>query len=115
MQSAAGSTLVGILLGFLFIAFGIPLAVRKVRPNRLYGFRSAKTLGNAEIWYKANAYTGKAFIVCGAAVALLAAGFPIAARHFGIAGSSMADVALAVDLVPVLVAAALSYVYAARL
>lgn len=115
MPSAAGSTSVGIVLGLLFIAFGVPLAIGKVKPNRIYGFRNPKTLGNEKIWYRANAFTGKAFIVCGAAVALLALAFPAAARHFGLASRSTANAALAVELVPVLVAAALSYVYTARL
>ncbi len=35
--------------GILFIAFGVPLAISKIPPNRLYGFRTNATLNNAAI------------------------------------------------------------------
>lgn len=46
------------LAGLLFIAIGIPLALKRVPPNRWYGFRTAKTLSNQTIWYAANRVVG---------------------------------------------------------
>lgn len=52
-------------MGGIFIALGLPLALRIVPPNGLYGFRTKKTLSNQEIWYKANAYSGRCFLISG--------------------------------------------------
>lgn len=47
----------------LMILVGIPLWRRKVPPNRLYGFRTARTLANARAWYIANHLLGRNLIV----------------------------------------------------
>jgi uncharacterized membrane protein len=47
----------------LFVALAIPLALRKVPRNGLYGFRTPKTLSDDLIWYEANAYFGRALLV----------------------------------------------------
>jgi hypothetical protein len=46
----------------LFAALAIPLALRKVPRNGLYGFRTPKTLSDDAIWYEANAYFGWALL-----------------------------------------------------
>jgi hypothetical protein len=48
-----------LLEGFLFIGLGIPLALHKISPNRLYGFRTSKTLANREVWYTVNRSCGR--------------------------------------------------------
>lgn len=53
------------LISGLFVVLGIPLAMRKVAPNRWYGVRTAETLSNTEIWYRVNALGGKAMIAAG--------------------------------------------------
>ena len=45
----------------LFALMAIPLILRKIPRNGAYGFRTPKTLSNDELWYKANAYFGRAF------------------------------------------------------
>jgi uncharacterized membrane protein len=45
-------------LGLFLIALCIPLAMQKVKPNGLYGFRTPKTLSNEKIWYEANRVAG---------------------------------------------------------
>ena len=45
--------------GALGIPVSLPLIFRKVRPNKLYGVRTNKTLSDENIWYEANAYFGK--------------------------------------------------------
>lgn len=47
----------------LFIALSIPLLLRKVGPNVVYGFRTRATLADEELWYAANEYFGGRFIV----------------------------------------------------
>ena len=44
--------------GLLFIILSIPLILKKVPPNPIYGFRTKKTLSDKQIWYKANYYCG---------------------------------------------------------
>jgi uncharacterized membrane protein len=46
----------------LLIALCVPLILGKIGPNPWYGFRVRRTLENPTIWYKANAYAGKALI-----------------------------------------------------
>ncbi len=42
---------------------GVPLILRKVPRNVVYGYRTRATLSDDVIWYEANAYFGKAIIV----------------------------------------------------
>ncbi len=44
----------------------VPLALRKVPPNRIYGFRTPATLQNEKIWYRANALFGRDMIIASA-------------------------------------------------
>lgn len=51
--------------GLLWIGISIPLLYEKIGPNWWYGFRTRKTLSNKKIWYKANKYMAKDFIILG--------------------------------------------------
>lgn len=42
----------------LFLLLAIPLILRKVPRNRVYGFRTPKTLQNDWVWYEANFFFG---------------------------------------------------------
>jgi uncharacterized membrane protein len=54
-----------ILLGcdLLFAVLAIPLILRKVPPNVVYGFRTPTTLGDRVVWYETNAYFGRGLLV----------------------------------------------------
>lgn len=52
-------TLACVLVGVLCL----PLLLQKVPPNLLYGFRTARTLSNPDIWYPANAFSAKAMLL----------------------------------------------------
>ena len=54
-------------LSVLFILLGAPLAMKAIGPNRWYGFRTARTLGDREVWYSVNVLGGKALIAAGIA------------------------------------------------
>lgn len=48
-------------------AAAAPLALKLVPPNRFYGFRTAQTLGNRELWFRTNRFAGCAVLVAAAA------------------------------------------------
>ena len=48
----------------LVIVLSIPLILKKVKRNRLYGFRLKKTLSSDEIWYPANVIAGWSLCLC---------------------------------------------------
>ena len=49
----------------------IPLILRVVPPNGVYGFRTAATQSNSAIWYAANAFMGWALFVAAAISAIV--------------------------------------------
>jgi uncharacterized membrane protein len=51
----------------LIAAFSIPLALKLVPPNRLYGVRTARTLADRQAWFQVNRFAGFALIVAVAA------------------------------------------------
>lgn len=62
--------------GLLLIAAGIPMWLRRVPRNALYGVRFASTLSDDRIWYEINARCGRALVVIGAGyLALLTGAF----------------------------------------
>jgi uncharacterized membrane protein len=56
----------------LFIVLAIPLMLRKVPPNVVYGYRTRATLTNEALWYEANAHFGRGFLI-GSAISGVAA------------------------------------------
>jgi uncharacterized membrane protein len=55
----------------LFAIIAIPLILRKVPRNVVYGFRTRATLENDFVWYEANAYFGRGFLLSSFVSALL--------------------------------------------
>ena len=54
-----------VVLGGLMVLVAIPMMLGIIKPNRVYGFRTKKTLSNEKIWYKANAFGGWALFLGG--------------------------------------------------
>ena len=54
--------------GLLFIGLGIPLIYERVPPNSIYGFRTAKTLSDPNIWYAINRIQGLDLLIAGALI-----------------------------------------------
>ena len=55
----------------LLIVIAIPLALRCIPRNIIYGFRTRTTMANDVTWHEANAYFGRALVIsalCGAAL-----------------------------------------------
>ena len=58
-------------IGPILILVSIPLIFRWIPPNRFYGLRIPATLGNASIWYDANALSGRHLFELGLAMVAL--------------------------------------------
>jgi UPF0716 family protein affecting phage T7 exclusion len=52
--------------GMLLMLVSLPLLWGKIPPNGLYGFRVRATLDNPDIWYAANKFAAKRWLVAGA-------------------------------------------------
>jgi uncharacterized membrane protein len=63
--------LVNVFVGILLAGLSVPLVLRRVKPNSLYGFRTPKTLSNQRIWYETNAFAGRLSLGLGVAFALM--------------------------------------------
>ena len=47
----------------LMVVLAVPLIVRKVRRNVVYGFRTCATLADDYVWYETNAFFGRGLLV----------------------------------------------------
>ena len=54
---------VALTLCALLFVIALPLALRVVRPNRVYGFRTPQTLASRDLWYSANAFAGRPLLI----------------------------------------------------
>jgi uncharacterized membrane protein len=89
----------------LFAALAIPLALRKVPRNGLYGFRTPKTLSDDGIWYEANAYFGQALLVS----SLVTAVAIVALYSVGLGPEAFMKASLAALVAPLAVTILLSF------
>lgn len=55
-----------VLVSGLMIALAIPMILKKVPRNPLYGFRTPHTMSSDEVWYEANRIAGWDLLVAGA-------------------------------------------------
>lgn len=102
-------TLVTILIcDFIFAIISIPLILRKVPRNVIYGFRTGTTLKNDFIWYEANACFGRFFLAGSlfSALLMLFLYFSdiVPAQHF-------INTGIAVLIFPAVVAVVLTFLY----
>jgi uncharacterized membrane protein len=49
----------------------IPLVLRRVPPNSLYGFRTPRTLADRDLWFRVNYFAGWALLIASMASAVL--------------------------------------------
>jgi hypothetical protein len=50
-------------IDFIFVVLSIPLILRKVPRNVVYGFRTCATLADDFVWFETNAYFGRGLVV----------------------------------------------------
>ena len=67
----ARSGAVFIVAGLIFVSTSIPLVLRKIPPNRLYGVKVPKAYESPELWYKLNAKGGRIMIAYGVIMAAI--------------------------------------------
>jgi hypothetical protein len=60
-----------VFVGALMAGLSLPLLLRRVKPNSLYGFRTPRTLSDENIWYEANAFAGRWTLGLGVLFALI--------------------------------------------
>src|SRR6185503_13333441 len=76
-KGTALATETALLIGCgVVAAVSIPLILKKVPPNPLYGFRTPRTLADRALWYRVNGFAGWAFLVAAAISAVLLVSFP---------------------------------------
>ena len=68
-------------LGPILLVLSIPLALRWVPRNPLYGFRVPATLRDDKIWYDINARSARQFGLLGALMVALEFVLPLAVRN----------------------------------
>jgi uncharacterized membrane protein len=90
----------------MFALISIPLILRLVPPNGIYGFRTGSTLSSPAIWYPANAFMGWTLLLAAVVSATLMVLLPAAVKRW------VLWVAL---WVPVLGSMAASFAYLNRL
>lgn len=64
------------LFGVLLAALALPLVLRRVPPNPLYGLRVPATFRDESVWYDANAASGRDLLVLAAVIFLTALVLP---------------------------------------
>lgn len=57
----------------VLMALAVPLLLQKVKPNRWYGVRTARTRNDDGLWYRANRLYGIAMLTAGVAFFVLSA------------------------------------------
>ncbi|MGY5957924.1 SdpI family protein [Kosakonia sp. BK9b] len=88
----------------LLVAIAIPLALQKIKPNRWYGVRTAFTLNNPLIWYRANRFYGL-FMIVSAVVFFIVSALSGTWRR----GDGNANVTLVLFLIEVSVPVAMTF------
>jgi hypothetical protein len=90
----------------LFVMSSVPLILRLVPPNGLYGFRTGATTSAPAIWYPANAFLGWSLSIAAVVSATLLVMLPMTAKRWMLWG---------VFMVPLTAAIALSFAYLSHL
>ena len=55
----------------ILAAFAVPLMLRLIPPNPVYGLRTERTLTRAAAWFEVNAFAGRALLIAAGVAALL--------------------------------------------
>ena len=88
----------------LIAAVSIPLILRWVGPNPIYGFRTPHTLSSREVWYPANVFAVRVLLI---AAVVSAASLSLMPKH----SLSQAWVPLFLFLAPLAVAVVACFLY----
>src|SRR5215468_10434570 len=103
MTTAATLALIAGVAGVTAL-IALPLALRQIPRNRLYGVRTRRTLADDRVWYETNAYGGRCLIVASVVTIVVALLLDL-----------LVPAGVAALVVPSLVAAILAVRYAGRI
>lgn len=92
----------------VFMIIAIPLILRKVPRNIIYGFRTRATLESDFVWYEANAYFGRLFLISSLVSSLMIVFFYLTGI---VPMENFINASIAILLVPPLIAALLTLRY----
>ena len=110
---------VNVCIALLLIVLAVPMIMEKIKPNRWYGFRTSKTLGDEKKWYPANKYAGKAMVVAGIIIIILSALMMAMPRlglvNFPASEGILITVWVIALLLPIIAMTAASFLYLRRL
>ena len=81
-------------IGPALVLLSIPLMLRWVPPNRIYGFRIPATLRNKSVWYDANALCARHFFLLGLILVVLKFTLPPSMRTQTLRLTALAGLAL---------------------
>ena len=90
----------------MFAIISLPLILKLVPPNGMYGFRTAATSSSKAVWYSANSFHGWALLAAAVVGASVLVVLPDTSKRWQL---------WAAFVVPVLSAIAMSMVYVGRL
>jgi len=88
-------------------AASIPLILKMIPPNRLYGLRTQQTLADRELWFRANRLAGWALLLAAGASAAVFVAIPEYASGRSLMG-------LGILVLPLVIAVAASFAYLRR-
>jgi hypothetical protein len=80
-------------LGPVLLVISIPLMLRWIPRNYVYGFRVAATLADESVWYDANALIGRHMFLLGVLMVLLELALPVTMRNQFLATVAIVGVA----------------------
>ena len=92
-------------------AIALPLALRKVRRNFVYGFRTPATLSDDRIWYEANAHFGRGLLVA----SIVGAAAIVALSQAGLAPRTLLNASIAALVLPDFAATVATFRYVGAL
>ena len=95
----------------LLVAVALPLALRRIPRNAVYGYRTRATMADDETWYDANAWFGRILIASSVGGAFVAWAIHLA-RPF--APETFLPVSVALLVAPALVAAIATAIHVRR-
>src|SRR3954469_25471931 len=61
-----------VIPAILILVLALPLILRLIPPNRVYGIRTAKTISDSERWYRANHFGGWVLLLASALYLVIA-------------------------------------------
>ena len=78
------------------LVLSIPLILRWIPRNSLYGFRIAATMANDSVWYDANALIGRHMCLLGLVMVILELALPLSFRNQVLTGVAVVGLAVLV-------------------